>query len=111
MVLQFEEVFERALKAVSPQLRAGFRLDQLRGDAHPPTTLPDRTFEDVAHAQFATDPLNVDRLTLVGERAIARDHEQPSDARQSGDDLLDHPVREIFLLWISTHIGEGQHGD
>ena len=57
LLLQFEYVFERAVEAVGPQVRAGFRLDQLRGDAHPPTALPDRAFENVAHAQLATDSL------------------------------------------------------
>jgi hypothetical protein len=25
------------------------------------------------------------------------------------DDLLDHPIGEVFLLWIAAHIGERQH--
>jgi len=92
-------------------VRAGFCFDQLRGDAHPPTALPDRAFEDVAHAQLATDSLYVDRLALVGEGAIARDDEEPADAAERGDDLLDHAVGEIFLLRIAGHVLEGQHRD
>ena len=26
-------------------------------------------------------------------------------------DLLDHPVGKVFLLWVATQIGEGQHSD
>ena len=35
LLLQFKYVFERTVKAVGPKMRAGFRFDQLRGDAHP----------------------------------------------------------------------------
>ena len=45
---------------------------------------------------------------LVGEARIARDDEQPFDARQSGDDVFDHPVGEILLLRIAAQIGERQ---
>jgi hypothetical protein len=35
----------------------------------------------------------------------------PPDAAECGDDLLDHPISEIFLLRITAHVGEGQHRD
>jgi hypothetical protein len=37
-------------------------------------------------------------LALVGEGRIAGDDEEPADAGERGDDLLDHAVGEIFLL-------------
>ena len=40
---------------------------------------------------------------LVGKTRIARDHEQPFDAREAGDDVLDHAVDEIFLLGKSLN--------
>src|SRR4029077_20321104 len=30
---------------------------------------------------------------------------------ERGDDLLDHAVRKILLLWVAAHIGERQHRD
>jgi hypothetical protein len=39
------------------------------------------------------------------------DHEQPLEPRERGDDLLDHPVRKVFLLGVATHVLEGQDGD
>src|SRR6516165_410843 len=50
-------------------------------------------------------------LALVGETRIAGDHEQPANARERSDDLLDHPVCEIVLIGIAAHIGERQHCD
>jgi hypothetical protein len=40
-----------------------------------------------------------------------RDYEQPTDARESGNDLLYHAIREIFLLRVAAHICEGQDGN
>jgi hypothetical protein len=40
-----------------------------------------------------------------------RDDKQPLDARQAGDDVLDHAVDKIILLGIAAHIGEWQDGD
>jgi hypothetical protein len=58
-----------------------------------------------------SDLLHVDGLALVDEARIAGDDEKPADAGERGDDLPDHAVREVFLLRIATHIGEGQHRD
>src|ERR1051326_3395719 len=66
-VLKIEHVFERAVEPVSPEMRAGIIVNQLAGDAHAITRLAHRAFEHVSYAQFAPDPLYVDRLALVGE--------------------------------------------
>src|SRR5262244_2828053 len=60
-------------------------------------------------AQFAPDPLYIDVLALVGEGRIAGDYEQPANAREGGDDLLDHAVGEIFLFRVTAEIVERQH--
>ena len=92
-------------------MRAGEGVDQLRGDAHPAAALPDRAFEHIPHAELAPDLLHIDRSTLVGEARIAGDDEEPADARERGDDLLDHAVGEIFLLRVAAHVLERQHRD
>ena len=28
-----------------------------------------------------------------------------------GDDVFRNAVREVLLIWIARHVGEGQHGD
>src|SRR5215469_11266907 len=50
-----------------------------------------------------------DLATVLSAR-IAGDHEQSADAAKCGDDFLDHPIGEIFLLRIA-HIGEGHYRD
>jgi len=55
------------------------------------------------------DLLHIDCLALVGEGRIVDDHEVPANAAERCDDLLDHPVGEIFLLRVAGHIGVGQH--
>ena len=92
-------------------MRPGFSLDQLRADADAVAASPHRAFKDIAHAKLAPDLLHVDRLAFVGEARISRDDEQPADAAERGDDLLDHSVGEILLLRIPAQIGERQHGD
>ena len=89
----------------------GFGLDQLAGHAHMVAGPAHAALEHVAHAEVTADGLHVDRLALVDECRVARDHEQPLDARQSGDDLRDHPVGEILLLSITAQIVKRQHGD
>src|SRR5262249_54341391 len=85
------------------------RLNQLRGNAHATASLAHRAFEHIAHAQLAADLLHINGLALVGEARIARDDEEPADAAERGDDLLDHAVSEILLLRVAAHIGERQH--
>ena len=92
-------------------MRSGCGVDELPGDAHAIAGLAHAAFEHVAHAELAADLLHVDRPALVGEGRIARDDEQPLDARKAGDDVVDHAVGEIFLLGIAAHVLERQHGD
>src|SRR6516164_5225710 len=92
-------------------MRAVDGVDQLRGDAYATARFAHRTFKHVADTQFAADPLHVGGLTFVDKARIARDDEEPADAGERGDDLLDHAVGEIFLPWIIAHVLERQYGD
>ena len=55
--------------------------------------------------------LRVDRLALVDERRVARDHEQLAEARQLGQNVLGDAVSEEFLLGFAAHVDEGQDCD
>src|SRR6266404_4808572 len=57
------------------------------------------------------DLLHIDGLPFVGEARIAGDDEEPADAGEGGDDLLDHAVGEIFLFGVTAQILEWQHRD
>jgi hypothetical protein len=109
LVMQLENVLERAVETACPNMRASRRVDQLAGDAHAAPRFAHAALENIAYAELAADLAEVGRFSFVGEARIARDHEQP---RQPGDrrgDLLDDAVDKVFLLRVATHIGEGQN--
>jgi len=109
LILKLEHVFERTVEPVGPQMRAGLRLDQLRRDAHPVARFAHAAFEHVAHSQFARHLLHIDRLALVRKTRIAGDHEEPADAGERCDDLLDHAVGKIFLLRVAAQVLKRQY--
>src|SRR5439155_537520 len=111
LVLEVEDVFQDAVIFVGPNVRAGLSLDELSRDAQAIAAFAQAALEHVANAELAPDLLDVDDLALVGEARIPRDHEQPIDPRQAGDDILDHAVGEILLLGIAAHVLERQHRD
>ena len=111
LILQLEDIVERAFEAVRPEMRRGRSVDELPGDAHPVRRLAHAAFQHVAHAQFAADLPHVDRAALVGEAGVARDDEQPAHARQRRDDVLHHAVGEVLLLGIAAQVQERQDGD
>src|SRR5215831_4204699 len=90
-------------------MRAALRIDELRGNADATAGLAHRAFEGIANTQLAADLLYVYGLAFVREARIAGDDEEPADAGERGDDLLDHAVGEIFLLGVAAQILEGQH--
>ena len=62
-LVEIENIVERTVKPVSPEMRAIDCVDQLPGDPHPPTGLAHRAFEHVAHAARAR-PASHRRLCL-----------------------------------------------
>src|SRR5262247_2161397 len=89
--------------------RYGHR-SKLAGNADPISRLPHAALEHVTHSEVATDVLDVDRFAFVSEGRIAGNDEQALLAGQRSDDVFDHPVREILLLWIAAHVVKRQHG-
>ena len=66
----------------SAKMRAAISVDELNIDAHSVPTTLHRAFEDITHIQLTADPFHVERLALVGESRVARDHERTGDPRQ-----------------------------
>jgi hypothetical protein len=97
--------------ALRPQVIAGLRLDELRGDPNAVASLAHAAFENVANPQLASDLAYIDVSALVGEARVACDHEQPSQPRQAGDDVLGDAIGEVFLLGVAAHVGKGEDGD
>src|SRR5215472_9780301 len=108
LVLKVEDIFQRPIEMIRPQMRPGTRVDQLTGNADPITAPAHRPFEQVTDTQFLADPLHIDVLALIRKSRIAGGNKQPADAREGGNDLLDHAVSEIFLLRVTAEIVERQ---
>ncbi len=109
LVLQIEDILQRAVETVGPEMRIGRAVDELAGDAHPVRRLAHAAFEDVAHPQLAADLFYIDRPALVGEAGVPGDDEQPAHARQRRDDVFHHAIGEILLLRVAAHVLERQN--
>lgn len=75
LVLHREEIRDRLVESVGPDMRAGLSVYELRIDAHPIAASQDAPFEHIPNAKFAPDLLEIDRLALVGERGVPGDDE------------------------------------
>src|SRR5215470_14212582 len=87
------------------------RIKQLRGYADAVSSLANGALQHIHDPKFFADLFHVHRPTLVGEARIPGDHEEPTDARQRGDDLLDLAIRKIPLFRVTTQVLERQHCD
>ena len=74
-VLHVEEIGERLVEPLGPEMIAVLGVDQLHVDAHAVAAALNAAFQHVADVQLAPDLLQVDRLALVGERRVAGDDE------------------------------------
>src|SRR5262249_37336886 len=106
LILQSKDVFERAFKALRPNVRRRVRVDQLPRNAYSITGFSQAAFEYVAHAEFAADLLDVYGSVFVGEARVARDDEEPPDTRERGDDVLDDAVGKVLLLGVAAQVVE-----
>ena len=110
-VLHGEHVGEIAVVALRPEVTAGGHVDELGGDADVVAVLAHAAFDDVADAELLADLLVVDGFLLVDERGIPRDHIEPAQLRQRGDDVLADAFGKIFLLLLAGQVGKRQHRD
>ena len=97
--------------SLGPDVIPGLRVDELRRDPDAAAAAAHAAFDHVAHAEFARHLLDVHGAAFVSEAGIARDHEQRAAARKLRDDVVGDAVREVFLVRITAHVGEGQHSD
>ena len=110
-VLHVEEIGERLVEPVGPEMTASFGVDELHVDAHAVSAALNAAFEDIADVQLAPDRLHVERLAFVGKRRIAGDHDGASYPREVGCEALRDPVDEMLLLRSAADIGERQDDD
>ncbi len=69
-------------------------VNELHIDAHAAVAAPHAAFEHITHAEIAADLLHVSGTATKDEAGIARNHEQPLDARQARDDVGGHAIGE-----------------
>lgn len=111
LVLQVEKLLEIAIVALGPQLPAGFRLDQLRRDAHAIRGLPHAAVHQVIRPERQARRTRIATGTLEGKTGVAGNDRQRTVLGQRGDDVLGDAVREIVLLGIAAEIVERQDRD
>jgi len=110
-VLHVEEVGQRLVEPLGPEMIACFGVDELHVDAHSNAVALDAALEHIADVQLAPDRLHVERLAFVGERRVAGDHDRASYPREIGRKALRDPVDEMLLLRAAADIGERQDHD
>ena len=76
LVLQIEYGGQRAIKFIGPKMGTALGVDELPRDANAVPSPPHATFQDVAHAQFASYTFDVDRPAFVREGRVASDDEE-----------------------------------
>ena len=76
LFLDREDVLEHPVVSLRPDVVAAQRVDQLAGDPDSIDRLADAAFQDVADTELARDHPHIHGATLVGEAAVAGDHEQ-----------------------------------
>src|SRR5947209_19827702 len=86
-------------------------VNELASDTNTVATAAHAAFQDVAHAQFASNLLDVDRPSLVRKARIASNDEQAGEAGQGGGDLFHNAVSKVLLLDIPAHVLERQDSD
>jgi hypothetical protein len=109
--LQRKEIAYRPIEALGPEMRVGFRVDQLGGNTDLAARAANTPLQYIAHTELAADLFCLDMLVFKCECRITGDHEAPRDARQIGRQVLGDPVCEILLLRVVVEVGEGQHDD
>ena len=107
-ILHVEEIGERLIESLGPEMIPGFGVDQLHVDAHAVSAALNAALEDIADIQLAPDYLHIVRLTFEGERRVARDDVSAPNAREVGGQALRDPVDEMLLFRVAADIGEGQ---
>src|SRR4029077_5913311 len=103
------QVADVAVEPLGPKGRTRFGIDQLRVDSDLLAGALDAPFKNIAYPELAADLLYIDRLVLVSERGVARNHQAALDAREIGGQILCDTIGKIFLLRFIAEIGKGQH--
>ncbi len=90
---------------------ASSRVHQLRIDAHAVVGFADTALQHIAHPEVPADLGDLHRLAFVDKGRVTSDDQQARELGERGNEVIGHPVTEILLLQVATHIGKRQHGN
>ena len=74
-ILHIEEIGERLVEPLGPEVTASLRVNELHVDAHAVRAALDAALEDIADVQLAADLFQIDGFALVSESGVAPDYE------------------------------------
>src|SRR6185295_18453962 len=97
-VLQREDVPNRPIVALCPEVLTSDCVDELRVDANGVTLAPDTSLQHVAHAKLLGDLLHLHGFAFVGPTGVAPDDQDSGELREIGDDVVRHAIGEVTVL-------------
>ena len=111
-VLHTEEIAERPVEPLGPQVTAGLGVYELNIDANTAPVSSDGAFKHITNTELFADLLDVDILALEGERCVARNHEGPGGGRPGltrlQDQAVGSPAWAILVATIPRTLRRGR---
>ena len=92
-------------------MMAGFRGNQIRGDAHLLGMLRHGSLHEIADPQRGADLARIRIPAPETNGGMAAQHVEPPVARQQTDHVLGEAVAEIIGVRLVAQVGERQHRD
>lgn len=111
VVLHSEDVVERPVIRLRPELNAVRRLHQLDRDPHAVPRLAHAPVQERRHVQPLADHGEILVLPLELERGGTRGHPEPADLGQHVEEFVCKTVGEVLVLLASAPIHEREHGN
>jgi hypothetical protein len=109
--LHGENVAERTIVGMRPEVLVGVRFDELRRHAQAIALSDNRSFNDQVHAELAGDFRQRLPLTLVVHRRRPRDDAERIDAGEICDERFRQTVSEVVVPRVRGEILQRQYGE
>ena len=75
LVLRIEEVGDRRIETLGPEMRASFSIDELDVDTQPVTGALNAAFQYIGDVQLAHDLLQIEMFSFIAEGSVAPNDE------------------------------------
>ncbi len=108
--LHGEHVLDVLVVRIRPDVRVRSGINEGGDDAHVIALHAHAAFQHRAHTQFTRDLRDVLVRVLVAHHRGAADHAQSANLTELRDDILGDALRDVVVLRVRRHVGEGQHG-